>query len=494
MKCSNRKYFMKNLRLLFYFALFLALCFALYFNKNSAFVYSKMGDFYYKNNQIEKAQAYYEKSFLLGNQDSKQREIYVNSIINSPLTISSQEKLLEFIKKDIDDGASLKAKYFFADLRQEIHRKYPENYILQAPYNQKIVHWSKFPITYSYKNTNNISPEVIEEIDSAFNRWEKEGVVLFTKVSKDSDIVIDFRKNKLEDIDYGKKYVIAYTLPDINLNKLERMDIIFYTQTPDGVNFSRNQIYNTALHEIFHALGFMGHSFDKENIMYLSKDNRVLVNDERLDLTNADIATLRLLYKIKPDITDVQGGTYDYISYLVLGNNDDINSSKTKEAKYYINSAPTLPSGYITLAESYVAKKEYSKAIKALEKALSLAKTKDVEYIIYYDLAVSYFYISNNEMALDYLQKAQQISDTEDLHYLLAEIYLNQNDLKNAILEYEALVNKSPNNINYVVNLTNIYIKHHNYLKARNVLKNYLKKNPAQKENKKLSPYRVLLF
>ena len=183
MKCSNRKYFMKNLRLLFYFALFLALCFALYFNKNSAFVYVKIGDFYYKNNQIEKAQAYYEKSFLLGNKDSRQREIYVNSIINSPLTISSQEKLLEFIKKDIDDGASLKAKYFFADLRQEIHRKYPENYILQAPYNQKIVHWSKFPITYSYKNTNNISPEVIEEIDNAFNRWEKEGVVLFTKVS-----------------------------------------------------------------------------------------------------------------------------------------------------------------------------------------------------------------------------------------------------------------------------------------------------------------------
>ena len=36
--------------------------------------------------------------------------------------------------------------------------------------------------------------------------------------------------------------------------------------------------------------------------MYLSKDNKALVEDAKLDLTEADISTLKLLYKIKHDI------------------------------------------------------------------------------------------------------------------------------------------------------------------------------------------------
>ena len=478
----------------FYSLLLIFFILGFYFNQNSAKVYSMLGDFYYRNNEISKAQVYYEKSFALGNQDSKLRESYVNSIINYPLTIESQEKLVKFLQNNIDDGANLKVKYFLADLRQEIHQKYPENYILQAPYNQKIVHWSKFPITYSYKNSENVPKEFIEEIDKAFSSWEKVGVVLFTKVTGKSDIVIEFNSKKIDDVEYGKKYVVAYTNPEINLNKLDHMYMIFYTQAPSGEEFTRNQIYNTALHEIFHALGFMGHSFDKENIMYLSKDKQVLINDTRLELTNADKETLKLLYKIKPDITNGDGLEYDYISYLVLGNDEDINCSKAKEAKYYINSAPALPSGYISLAESYVAKQEYAKAIKTLEKALRFADSSDVEYVVYYDLAVSYFYIANSEMAIDYVKKAQQIKDAEELHYLLAEIYLKAGDKKNAILEYNYLIKKAPENISYVINLANIYIQNHKYLRARKILKEYLKNNPSQKENKKLSPFRVLLF
>ena len=50
------------------------------------------------------------------------------------------------------------------------------------------------------------------------------------------------------------------------------MDIKFYTYAPNGEKFSSEQIYNTALHEIFHALGFTGHSYDKNNIMYMSNN------------------------------------------------------------------------------------------------------------------------------------------------------------------------------------------------------------------------------
>ena len=485
---------MKKSKLFFYLVLLLILFLAFYFNKNADLVYVKIGDFYYRNNQIEKAQKYYEKSFALGNNDEILRDVYVNSLINSPLTLESQMKLVKIATGDVRDSAKLKAEEFLTELKQEIFNKYSHNYIQQAPYNQKIVRWSKFPITYSFVTSKNVPKEYIEEIENAFTEWEKCGVVLFTKVDGDADIKISFINNKEEKTDREQKYVVAYTVPQINLTQLERMDIYFDLYSPDGILYTRNQIYNIALHEIFHALGFLGHSMDKDSLMYISSDKEILKNDLRRELREEDKETLKLLYKIKPDITNDGELKSEYLSYLVLGDSEDISASKTLEAKHYINQAPNLPSGYVTLAESYVAKGEYSKAIKVLERALNLATTSEIKYILYYDLAISYFYINNMDMSLFYVNQASNINDAEELHYLYAEIYLKKDDLQNAIYEYNKLIKFSPNNIDYVVNLANIYAKERNYLAAREVLKKYLKNNPSQKNNKKLSPYKMLLF
>lgn len=485
---------MKKFRLFFYLILFILLIAAIYFKNNTGKVYAGVGEYYYSKNNIVKAQKFCEKSFELGYNDADLREIYVNSIINSPLSLESQEKLVKIAEGDIVDGASVKAKYFLGDLKKEIHRKYPQNYIKQAPYNQKIIHWNKFPITYVFRKTNGVPIEYIEEIRNAFNMWEKSGPVMFNEVNyKNADIIIDFQASKAEDIDYGKKYVVAYTTPRVNLNKLENMAIRFYLQDPEGNKFTRNQIYNTALHEIFHALGFMGHSYDRGNIMYLAKNQKTIAEDSRLELTAADINTLSLLYKIKPDITNKGDLKYNYLPYLVLGDDEEVSYSKTREAKHYIRQAPTLPGGYIDLAEGLVAQKQYAKAIRALEKALSLADTDDIKYIVYYNLSVSYYYISHTDMALDYAQKALQIKDSEELHFLLAEIYLKSDKAK-AEEEYIYLTKTAPDNIDYAINLANIYIKKRDYLKARNVLKNFISKNPSAKNSKRLSPYKMLIL
>ena len=82
----------------------------------------------FKKNDITNAQIYYEKAFDLGFNNSNQREAYVNSIINSPLTIESQEKLIKFIDLPFDDIAKLKAESFVNEIKREINRKYPENF------------------------------------------------------------------------------------------------------------------------------------------------------------------------------------------------------------------------------------------------------------------------------------------------------------------------------------------------------------------------------
>lgn len=479
----------------FYFLLLVLLLFALFIHYNTAGVYSFIGSYFYKINNIEKAQEFYEKSFSLGNDNAQEREIYVNSLINSPLNTSSQEKLVKIAEDNIKDNASEKAEYFLYDLKREIHRKYPSNYIKQAPYNHKIMRWSRLPITYSIQNTGEIPEEFAAEVRNAFSVWEKQGVVLFAETdNKNADIIVEFQQPRLQDVEYGRKYVIAYTMPVINGDCLEKMVIKFYTQNPDGSKFTPNQIFNTALHEIFHALGFMGHSFDKNNIMYLAKDNEILLEDIRLELTEGDVTTLALLYKIKPDITNQGELKGEYLPYLVLGDDEEVNYSKTREAKNYIRQAPMLPGGYIDLAESFVAQKKYPDAIRNLEKALYLAETDDIKYIIFYNLAVSYFYINHSEMALDYAQKAVEIQNSEEVHFLMAEIYLKSGDKKKAEDEYKYLTKISPQNINYAIYLANIYIKKYDYAGARRVLKNFIKNNPHQRNNKLLSPYRILLF
>ena len=481
---------MKN-RIIIYSCLLILLAFALYIRNNSGSIFAQVGNYYYKHNNIAKAQSFYEKSFDRGNREA--RDVYVNSIINSPLTIEAQEKLVRLAEDSIQDSASTKAKCFLYDLKREIHRLYPLNYIKQAPFNQQIVRWKKFPVTYTYKLSSDVPKEYITEINNAFSEWEKVGAVLFMEKEGNADIVISFKNNKNKNMEYGRKYVVAYTVPQISSSTLQRMDINFFIQDPEGNKFTRNQIYNTALHEIFHALGFMGHSFDKEDVMYLAKDNHVMLNDTRTSLTEADISTMKLLYKIKPDVTNSHELKSEYVPYLLLGDDEEVNISKAREAKNYIYHAPTLPGGYIDLAESYVAEKRYPEAIRSLEKALSLADTKEMQYIVYYNLAVAYFYIDHKDMALDYLKKAEEIKDLEELHSLKAEILI-KTDKEGAVREYNYLIGLSPDNADYTVRLANIYIQDYEYLKARKVLKNYIKRNPNMKNDKRFSPYGILLW
>ncbi len=485
---------MRKSRIYFYFCLLIILGILIIIHLNSANIYVEVGDYYYKKNNFEQAQKYYERAIALGNIAS--RENYVNSLINSPLNIVSQEKLAEFAQDNINDAASSSAEYFLYNLKREIHNKYPQNYIQQATFNQKVMHWGRLPITYSFRGINSSPDWFIEEINNAFNEWERvsSGRIKFQNVKTPvADILIDCQVNLTpREADKSEKYVVAYTIPNVSQNKLKNMQMKFSLKAPSGKDFTPNQIYNIALHEVFHALGFMGHSYDKSSIMYMSTN--AYNDDERLSLTDADKMTFELLYKIKPDITNAYNMSYDYIPYLILGTNEDVNYSKIREAKNYIKKAPMLPGGYIDLAQNYVAQKNYPNAIKTLEKALLLTNGDDIKYIIYYNLAVSYYYIGSYDMAYDYLVLAKKINEDKELHLLLAEIYLKKDDIQNAINEYTYLVEEEPENIDYAVNLANIYLNKHDYIRARKVIKHYIKLNPKEKNNQKLKSFGILNF
>lgn len=462
-------------------------------NSNLDSIMSARANYYFKKNNIIQAQKCFEKAFDLGLHNSDDREIYANSLINSPMDMQSLEKMVKFLTYQVDDVSKKKIEYFLYDLKREIHNKYPDNFITQTVYNQKVMRWSKNPITYVFENLESVPEYFIKEIEAAFDSWEKatDREILFTEDNINPKIVIKFNAHNPADNE-EKKYVVAYTLPTVIGDELKSMTIDFYTKDPQDRFFSKNQVYNTALHEIGHALGFMGHSNNRNNVMYLTKDSMDVYKDLRDELSSADINTIKLLYKIKPEITDDKNVKSQYIPYIVLGDDLEISIAKTREAKIYINKAPELPSGYIDLAESYAMQGDYVKAIKTLEKALQLADTDEVKNIVYFNLAVCYMNLDNGIMAEDYIKEALKIKDSEESRFVLAEAYSKKEDFEKAKIEYQKLINTNPKNINYTIALTNIYIQEKNFFKARRILKNYVKCNPEDKNNSRLNSYGVL--
>lgn len=457
-------------------------------------IYALGADFYFKKNEISKAQELYEKAFDLGLKDSKRTEVYINTLINSPLTTEAQEKLVKFVATSPDDLVKLKAEMFLYDLKREIHRKYPDNFILNSVYNQKILRWSKLPIKYAFLDSGSIPKYFIKEIENAFTEWEKSTghQILFEEDSEKPDIVIKFESKHPVSAEKGQKFVVAYTTPILNLNQLKNMEITFYLKEPSGKNFSPNQVYNTALHEIAHALGCMGHSDEKTDIMYLTKDSKNVINDKREFLSEADINTIKLLYEIKPEITDSADAKGKYIPFLILGTNKEVNNEKISEAMFYVRKAPNLPSGYIDLAEGYVVAKDYNNAIKSLEKALSLADNDEIKGMIYFNLAVVNLYADKLERSKKYLEKSIKIKASEEKSYLLGEIYVREGKNNEAIKIYSDLIMKNSKNIEYVIALTNIYVLNRDFINARKILEDFIKNSPGERNNPRLNPYGIL--
>ena len=86
-----------------------------------------------------------------------------------------------------------------------------------------------------------------------------------------------------------------------------------------------------------------------------------------------------------------------------------------------------------------------------------------------------------------------EIQNNEELHLLKAEI-LKNTDKEAAKKEFIYLIGISPDNPDYTTKLANIYIQDYDYLKARKILKDFLKRNPEFKKDKRFSPYGILLF
>lgn len=400
--------------------------------KSAPVFYFNTGKTALKKQDYVKAHKNLKKAYNFNKNNKDYRYYYVQTLLNLSPTITVQKEVFEIASGTQNDSAQDLAENKVSEWRNNVMRTIGDNYIEQAPMDKGIVRWDseKFPLSIViYDNSKiDIPPYYKEEIQKAFAQWQSSTqFIQFKNVDKNADITVSIQPLPSDVCSENTcRYVVGYTVPDIKGKTLHKMTIVLYAKDPYGNFFSDKELYNTILHEIGHALGIMGHSYSSEDLMYMASQNSFYspYRSSFQYLSSKDINTMKLLYKLVPDITNSNDINTKGLIYspIILGTAKDISMRKLKEAQNYIKQAPDIPGGYIDLATAYSELGKNKDAINTLNKALELSKTNNDKYLSLYNLAVIYTNTENFDKALEYANMAKAISDTEEIKDLISNI------------------------------------------------------------------------
>lgn len=388
----------------------------------------------YSEGKYEQSLPYFERSLFADKKGLLARFYYVLALSKSKPTYSVQKKLYEMSESKITDEASKYAKSQVVYLKHNLMKGFENNYIYNAAMGNDIVRWDihSFPLNVYIEQTSDVPEYYYAEIKAALNQWvNKTNFIKFnlTKDKNNAQIVISFKDidSNVCDKSGNCKYIVAYTEPVISNDQyLQKMNLTFYKTNPLKQKFSSNEIFNTARHEIGHTLGIMGHSDSPADIMYAKADthNYDYMFSSTHNITNRDLNTLVLLYRLEPTITDTKQNKYESLYYapLVIGKEDVVLQKKLDEYSKYIKTYPHLATGYINIASVYVDMGDYDSALNNLATAKSLANSVDEKYIIEYDLAIIYYNKQEPQKALEHANNAKSIKPTDNTNELIEDI------------------------------------------------------------------------
>ena len=423
------------MRKILLFILFIVLAIAaIYKSPFSAMYNYNKARVLYLEGKYEQSIPYFERSLFADKKGILARFYYVLALSKSKPTYSVQKKLFEMADSDITDEASKYAKSQIVYLKHNLIKGFENNYIYNAAMGNDIVRWDlrSFPLNVYIEQTNDVPQYYYTGIQSALNQWVIKTNFIKFNMTKDKDnaqIVISFKDidENVCDKSGNCKYIVAYTEPIIaNDNSLKKMNLTFYKTNPLKQNFSQNEVFNTAQHELGHTLGIMGHSDNPADIMYDNADSKKYdyIFSSTNSISNRDLNTLVLLYRLETKITDNNQNKNENLYYapLIMGKEDIVLQKKLDEYKKYISNYPNIATGYINIASVYVDMGDYESALKNLATAQGYANSIDEKYIIEYDLAIIYYNKQEPQKALEHANNAKKIKPTNNAEELISDI------------------------------------------------------------------------
>lgn len=388
----------------------------------------------YDQGAYEQSLPYFEKSLFADNKGILARFFYVLALSKSEPVYTVQKKLYDMANSKIDDEASKYAKAQAVALRYKLIEGISNNYIYNAAMGNDIVRWDikTFPLKVYFESKDSVPAYYVEQILKAMEVWtDNTNFVKFVQTEDEhsANILICFKRTPDNLCTGGVcKYVTAYTEPTIDKDKiLKRMVMTFYRTNPLKKLFTPNEVFNTALHELGHTLGIMGHSDNPEDIMYSMLEEPVSFypsHSAYQSLSLRDLKTLVLLYRIKPTISNVRDLNSEsfYYAPLILGSENAILVRKLSEYQKYIIEYPNMASGYINLASVYADLGDNKSSLQYLSIAEKFAQNIDEQYIIMYNRAVIYFNMQDYAKALDCADKAKAIKTDQNIDELISDI------------------------------------------------------------------------
>ncbi|MBP3924843.1 matrixin family metalloprotease [bacterium] len=423
-------------RIIIIFICVIAVAFGIFVEFLPSF-YFNAGKKCFDNQDYVAAYTNFSKAYNISKKDKKIRYYYTKTLTKLSPTIKIQKELFKISESNVNDSAKTTASIKIEDLRNRFTALTSDNYIEQVPSESGVIRWDlkSFPLKIAIKTDITGLPEYFEvQTLKALNQWRNSTkFVTFNIVENPeiANILIEFVPMP-KDVckENSCYYVVGNTVPTIKNGILKKMTITIYDKDPRGNYFSDKELYNTVLHEMGHALGIMGHSYNSDDLMYMSNENSNSIfsqyRSEFQYLSTSDLNTINLLYKMYPDVTNIAHDQIDKTGLIyapiILGNNKSRSEKKLKEAENYIKKAPDIVNGYIDKAIALSELERVDEAIASLEKGLSISKRNEEKYVIYYNAAVIYINNKKPEQAKIYAQKAQQIDNSEEIQNLIKNI------------------------------------------------------------------------
>lgn len=388
----------------------------------------------YDQAKYEESLPFFEKSLFADNKGILTRFYYVLALSKSKPVYSIQKKLYNMANSKINDEALRFAKAQAVVLRYNLLEGIENNYIYNATMGNDILRWDikSFPLKVYFEDLNSVPSYYYDEILKAMNLWSgSTNFVKFEQIdnSQNANIVIRFKKTPKDICKNGVcEYAVAYTEPKIDDKILKQMVLTFYRTNPNNQGFTPREIFNTALHELGHTLGIMGHSDNPNDIMFSLKEDPnslyALYRSADQSLSMRDLRTLVLLYRIEPTISNVLNLHSEnfYYAPLILGNENVMLQRKLQEYKKYITNYPNLAAGYINIASVYGDLGDYKSALEALDVAEKLANNDDDLYLVMYNRSIIYFNSQDYNTAIEFANKAKSIKNDQSINDLISDI------------------------------------------------------------------------
>lgn len=460
----------------------------------------------FKENDYSSAYSVYDfiSSYKPENADYQYRKTLCLS--KMPLSYSVQKQLVEIAQKDDGSASEKLATDVILNFRKKIYDKFGSVYTNETLYEGVVLRWSKssFPLTVYIDKPRNVPQYYYEQAVKSFEDWQRETeeFVKFTQINNPATakITIKFLETGTQSSS-KREYKAAITSPVIEKEKnLKQMIINVLIKKDTGDYFSLQEVKTVITHEIGHSLGLWGHSSDNRTIMYYSLDNPYDYYEKRTDtsLNEKDIATLKILYSLAPDITDNSDEFNRKERYLyppmLFSPVDDAKNKTLLKAETLLKEHPDDLQYALSLADIYNKNGKYQDSINLMIFLLDKTSDKYLSGLLCYNISNNYISLNDFENALCYAKKSLTFSNNLDNRTLIAYIKYCKNDLDSAEKEFIYILGKNPAQTGAALGLADVYIKKKQYMKARDVLKHLIKYNPDIVNDKSFNPYKIYVI